>query len=84
MAKQFKTTTLLADESGAVWVEAQLSEAQVMNLQEAKELVGNQDTTSLRNMIKALNMMTWKNTPLMVSYPSLYPQNGVEWGVRYS
>jgi hypothetical protein len=34
-----------------------------MNLQEAKELVGNQDTTSLRNMIKALNMMTWKNTP---------------------
>ena len=34
-----------------------------MNLQEAKELVGNQDTVSLRNMIKALNMMTWKNTP---------------------
>jgi hypothetical protein len=34
-----------------------------MSLQEAKELVGNQDTTSLRNMIKALNMMTWKNTP---------------------
>jgi hypothetical protein len=34
-----------------------------MNLQEAKGIVGNQDTTSLRNMIKALNMMTWKNTP---------------------
>jgi len=34
-----------------------------MTLQEAKELVGNQDTVSLRNMIKALNMMTWKNTP---------------------
>ena len=34
-----------------------------MNLQEAKELVGNQDSVSLRNMIKALNMMTWKNTP---------------------
>jgi hypothetical protein len=29
MAKVIKTTTLLADESGAVWVEAQLSEAQV-------------------------------------------------------
>ena len=34
-----------------------------MTLQEAKELIGNQDTVSLRNMIKALNMMTWKNTP---------------------
>jgi hypothetical protein len=34
-----------------------------MNLQEAKELIGNQDTTSLRNMVKALNVMTWKNTP---------------------
>jgi hypothetical protein len=34
-----------------------------MTLQEAKELVGNQDTASLRNMVKALNMMTWKNTP---------------------
>lgn len=29
MAKVMKTQTLLADESGAVWVEAQLSEAQV-------------------------------------------------------
>ena len=34
-----------------------------MNLQEAKEIVGNQDTTSLRNMIKALNMLTALNTP---------------------
>jgi hypothetical protein len=34
-----------------------------MTLQEAKELIGNQDTVSLRNMVKALNMMTWKNTP---------------------
>jgi hypothetical protein len=34
-----------------------------MNLQEAKELIGNQDTTSLRNMIKALNMLTALNTP---------------------
>ena len=29
MAKVIKTTTLLADESGVVWVEAQLSEAQI-------------------------------------------------------
>jgi hypothetical protein len=29
MAKVMKTHTLLADESGAVWVEAELSEAQV-------------------------------------------------------
>jgi hypothetical protein len=29
MAKVIKTTTLLADKSGAVWVEAELSEAQV-------------------------------------------------------
>jgi hypothetical protein len=29
MAKTIKTHTLLADNSGAVWVEAQLSEAQV-------------------------------------------------------
>jgi hypothetical protein len=32
MAKQLKTTTLLADKSGAVWVEAQLSEAQVKRI----------------------------------------------------
>jgi hypothetical protein len=29
MAKVMKTQTLLADEGGAVWVEAELSEAQV-------------------------------------------------------
>ena len=29
MAKVMKSQTLLADESGAVWVEAQLSEAQI-------------------------------------------------------
>jgi hypothetical protein len=33
-----------------------------MNFQEAKELVGNQDTTSLRNMIKALNMLPALNS----------------------
>ena len=32
MAKVIKTTTLLADSSGAVWVEAQLSEAQVKRI----------------------------------------------------
>jgi hypothetical protein len=34
-----------------------------MTLQEAKELIGNQDTVSLRNMVKALNMLTALNTP---------------------
>ena len=33
-----------------------------MNLQEAKELVGNQDTVSLRNMIKTLNMLPALNS----------------------
>jgi hypothetical protein len=33
-----------------------------MTLQEAKELVGNQDTVSLRNMVKALNMLPALNT----------------------
>jgi hypothetical protein len=33
-----------------------------MTLQEAKEIIGNQDTTSLRNMIKALNMLTALNS----------------------
>jgi hypothetical protein len=33
-----------------------------MNFQEAKELVGNQDTTSLRNMVKALNMLPALNS----------------------
>jgi len=32
MAKVIKTHTLLADESGAVWVEAELSEAEVKRL----------------------------------------------------
>jgi len=32
MAKQFKTNTLLADSEGKVWVEAQLSEAQVKRI----------------------------------------------------
>jgi hypothetical protein len=32
MAKTIKTYTLLADDSGAVWVEAQLSEAEVKRL----------------------------------------------------
>lgn len=40
MAKVIKTTTLLADESGAVWVEAQLSEAQVKRIIKAYERAG--------------------------------------------
>ena len=40
MAKVMKTTTLLADESGAVWVEAQLSEAQVKRIIRAYERAG--------------------------------------------
>ena len=40
MAKVMKTQTLLADESGAVWVEAQLSEAQVKRLIKGYERAG--------------------------------------------
>jgi hypothetical protein len=34
-----------------------------MTIEEAKKIVGNQPTWALKNMVKALNMMTWKNTP---------------------
>jgi hypothetical protein len=40
MAKQFKTNTLLADSEGAVWVEAQLSEAQVKRIIKGYERAG--------------------------------------------
>jgi multidrug resistance efflux pump len=40
MAKVMKSHTLLADESGAVWVEAQLSEAQVKRIIKGYERVG--------------------------------------------
>jgi hypothetical protein len=40
MAKVFKTTTLLADASGLVWVEAQLSEAQVKRIIKGYERAG--------------------------------------------
>lgn len=40
MAKQFKTTTILADSEGKGWVEAQLSEAQVKRLIKAYERAG--------------------------------------------
>jgi len=33
-----------------------------MNLEEAKNIVGNQDSVSLRNMIKALEMLPLLNT----------------------
>jgi hypothetical protein len=40
MAKTVKTTTLLADESGKVWAEALLSEAQVKRIIKGYERVG--------------------------------------------
>jgi hypothetical protein len=40
MAKQFKTNTLLADSEGKVWVEAQLSEAQVKRIIKGYERAG--------------------------------------------
>jgi hypothetical protein len=35
----------------------------MMSYDEAKKIVGNQPTWALKNMVKALNMMTWLNTP---------------------
>jgi hypothetical protein len=40
MAKQFKTTTILADNEGKGWVEAKLSEAQVRRLVKAYKRAG--------------------------------------------
>ncbi len=40
MAKVMKSHTLLADESGAVWVEAQLSEAQTKRIIKGYERAG--------------------------------------------
>ena len=33
-----------------------------MNLIEAKKIVGNQPTWALKNMVKALQMLPWRNT----------------------
>ena len=33
-----------------------------MKLEEAKKIVGNQPTWALKNMVKALNMLPWRNT----------------------
>jgi hypothetical protein len=41
----------------------EILESKPMNLIEAKKIVGNQPAWALKNMVKALNMMTWKNTP---------------------
>ena len=41
----------------------QLKKGNEMNLEEAKNIVGNQDSVSLRNMIKALEMLPLLNTP---------------------
>lgn len=40
MAKQFKTTTILADSEGKRWVGAQLSEAQVKRIIKGYERAG--------------------------------------------
>jgi hypothetical protein len=40
MAKTIKTTTLLADSEGKVWVEAQLSEAQTKRIIKGYERAG--------------------------------------------
>lgn len=60
MAKQFKTTTLLADDSGLVWVEAQLSEAQVKRIIKAYERAGVSLTAygspdQVREQVKEIN-----------------------------
>ena len=34
----------------------------LMTLHEAKAIVGNQSTHSLRNMVRALGLLTWLNT----------------------
>ncbi len=34
-----------------------------MNLTQAKAIVGNQPTWAIRNMVKALNMLPFLNTP---------------------
>jgi len=34
-----------------------------MNLSEAKKITGNQPTWALKNMVKALSMHSWINTP---------------------
>jgi hypothetical protein len=34
-----------------------------MTIAEAKQIVGNQPTWALKNMVKALQMLPWMNTP---------------------
>ena len=64
MAKVIKTTTLLADESGKVWAEALLSEAQVKRIIKSYERAGvsltaygspNQVLAQLRELEGALS-----------------------------
>jgi hypothetical protein len=64
MAKTIKTHTLLADDSGAVWVEAELSEAQVKRIIKGYERAGvsltaygspNQVMAQLRELEEALS-----------------------------
>lgn len=64
MAKVMKTTTLLTDDNGLVWVEAQLSEAQVKRLIKGYERAGvsltaygspNQVMAQVRELEEALS-----------------------------
>ena len=64
MAKVMKTHTLLADKGGAVWVEAELSEAQVKRIIKGYEKAGvsltaygspNQVMAQLRELEEALS-----------------------------
>jgi hypothetical protein len=34
----------------------------MMSIEEAKKIVGNQPTWALKNMVKALQMLPWRNT----------------------
>ena len=34
-----------------------------MTIDQAKKIVGNQPTWALKNMVKALQMLPWRNTP---------------------
>jgi hypothetical protein len=34
-----------------------------VTIEEAKKIVGNQPTWALKNMVKALQMLPWMNTP---------------------
>jgi hypothetical protein len=66
MAKTIKTQTLLADNSGAVWVEAELSEAQVKRVINSYKRAGIDLTpygspNQLTAQVEAINSMLDSN-----------------------